>query len=65
MPLAPKREITYEYVKFAAQLTQEEKDLISNRTAGGNVKLNVAPFELVPLFQHVCHSTSRAPSEMA
>ena len=43
-------EITYEYVKFAEGLTQQEKALIANQTAGGNVRLNVAPFEIVPLF---------------
>ncbi|MBN1845841.1 MAG: right-handed parallel beta-helix repeat-containing protein [Sedimentisphaerales bacterium] len=43
-------QITYEYVKFTDQLTEQEKDLIANRTAAGNVKLNVAPFEIVPHF---------------
>ena len=43
-------EITYEYVKFAEGLTQQEKVLIANQTAGGNVRLNIAPFEIVPLF---------------
>jgi len=43
-------QITYEYVRFAERLTQQEQNLIKNRAAGGNVRLNVAPFEIVPLF---------------
>jgi len=43
-------QITYEYVRFAERLTQQEQNLIKNRDAGGNVRLNVAPFEIVPLF---------------
>ena len=48
--IGDEEEITYEYVKYAEQLTQEEEDRIKNRAAGGNVRLNVAPFEVVPLF---------------
>ncbi|UCF16612.1 MAG: hypothetical protein JSW59_03950, partial [Phycisphaerales bacterium] len=48
--IGAEEEITYEYVKFTERLTQQEKDLIKNRPAGGNVRLNVAPFEIVPLF---------------
>ena len=58
--IGAEEEITYEYIKFAKQLTQEEKDLISNRTAGGNVKLDVAPFELVPLF-NTCSFYFKSP----
>jgi hypothetical protein len=43
-------QITFEYIKFAERLTQQEKTLIANRTAGGNVRLNVEAFEIVPLF---------------
>jgi hypothetical protein len=43
-------QITYEYVRFAERLTQQEENLIKSREAGGNVRLNVAPFEIVPLF---------------
>lgn len=46
-------DITYSYVKFVGELTQEEENLIGNRAASGNVRLNVAPFEIVPLF-HTC-----------
>ncbi|MBD3292738.1 MAG: hypothetical protein GF393_07410 [Armatimonadia bacterium] len=42
--------ITYRYVKFAADLTEEEQALIEERDSGGNVKLEVPPFATVPLF---------------
>ena len=58
--IGTEEEVAYEYVKFAKQLTQEEKDLISNRTAGGNVKLNVASFEIVPLF-NTCSFYFKSP----
>ena len=48
--IGDQEEITYEYVKFTERLTQEEEDLIKNRDSAGNVRLNVAPFEVVPLF---------------
>ncbi|MHC4557238.1 MAG: right-handed parallel beta-helix repeat-containing protein [Planctomycetota bacterium] len=48
--IGDEEQITYEYVKFAERLMQEEEDLIKNRTTGGNVRLNIAPFEIVPLF---------------
>jgi len=59
--IGDEEEITYEYVKFTERLTQEEKDLITNRTAGGNVRLNVAPFEIVPLF-NACSFYFTSPS---
>jgi len=59
--IGAEEEITYEYVKFTERLTEGEKDLITNRTAGGNVKLNVAPFEIVPLF-NTCSFYFRSPS---
>ena len=59
--IGDEEEITYEYVKFTEWLTQEEKDLITNRTAGGNVRLNVAPFEIVPLF-NACSFYFKSPS---
>jgi len=59
--IGDEEEISYEYVKFTERLTQEEKDLITNRTAGGNVRLNVAPFEIVPLF-NACSFYFKSPS---
>jgi len=59
--IGAEEEITYEYVKFAERLSQKEKDLISNRMAGGNVKLNVAPFEIIPLF-NTCSFYFKSPS---
>ncbi len=53
-------QITYEYVKFAERLTQQEENLIKNREAGGNVRLNVEPFEIVPLF-NTCSFYFRSP----
>ena len=53
-------EITYEYIKFAERLTQKEQNLIKNREAGGNVRLNVAPFEIVPLF-NACSFYFKSP----
>ena len=43
-------EITYEYVKYAAKLSQEEESLIKARATTGNVRLCVEAFEVVPLF---------------
>jgi len=43
-------EITYEYVKFAEQLTERDEALIEERDRGGNIRLDVAPFAVVPLF---------------
>jgi hypothetical protein len=43
--------ITYKYVKFVGQLTANEQALIAERQAGGNIKLNVPPFAVVPLFK--------------
>ncbi len=51
--IGAEEEITYAYVKYANQLTRAEEDLIKNRAAGGNVRLNTASFEVVPLF-HTC-----------
>jgi len=48
--IGDEEEITYAFVKFAEALTQEEQELIKNRAAGGNVRLSVARFEIVPLF---------------
>lgn len=42
--------ITYRALKFAEKPTEQEQALIDERNAGGNVKLAVAPFEVVPLF---------------
>ena len=54
-------QITFEYVKFAERLTEQENDLIAKRTAGANVRLNVAPFEIVPLF-NACSFYFKSPS---
>ena len=43
-------EITYEFVKYAAKLSQEDEKLIQERAASGNAKLQVDAFEVVPLF---------------
>jgi hypothetical protein len=51
--IGAEEEITYAYVKYTDQLTQAEETLIKNRAAGGNVRLNTASFEMVPLF-HTC-----------
>jgi hypothetical protein len=59
--IGDKEQITFEYVKFAEQLTQQEQNLIGNRTAGGNVRLDVAPFEIVPLF-NACSFYFKSPS---
>jgi len=53
--------ITYEYVKYTQRLTQQEEDLIQNRAAGGNVRLDVSPFEVVPLF-NTCSFYFKSPS---
>lgn len=42
--------ITCSYVKFAEQLTEEDQARIEERNSGGNVKLEVPPFCVVPLF---------------
>jgi hypothetical protein len=42
--------ITYRYVKFAEKITEQEQALIEERASGGNVKLDVPPFCVVPLF---------------
>ena len=54
-------EITYEYVKYAERLTQEEEDLVKNRASAGNVRLNVAPFDVVPLF-NACSFYFKSPA---
>ena len=48
--IGDEEEITYEYVKFAEQLTESDEALIQERNSGGNVRLDVAPFAVVPLF---------------
>ena len=42
--------ITYKYVKFTEGLTDAEQALIAEREAGRNIKLEVPPFCVVPLF---------------
>ncbi|HJN16457.1 MAG TPA: right-handed parallel beta-helix repeat-containing protein, partial [Armatimonadota bacterium] len=48
--IGDEEEITYEYVKLAEQLTEREETLIEERDQGGNIRLDVAPFDVVPLF---------------
>jgi len=48
--IGDEEEITYEYVKFAEQLTERDEALIKERDLGGNTRLDVAPFAVVPLF---------------
>jgi len=43
-------EITYAYVKYAAELSHEEESLIKSRSTMGNARLRVSAFEVVPLF---------------
>ena len=62
--IGDEEKITYEYVKYAEQLTQKEEDLIKNRAATGNVRLDVAPFEIVPLF-NACSFYFKSPSRPA
>ncbi|MEW6358096.1 MAG: right-handed parallel beta-helix repeat-containing protein [Planctomycetota bacterium] len=59
--IGDEEEITYEYVKYAERLTQEEEALIKSRAAGPNVRLNVAPFEVVPLF-NACSFYFKSPN---
>ncbi|MEN6303803.1 MAG: hypothetical protein ABFD96_13815, partial [Armatimonadia bacterium] len=42
--------ITYKYVKFVEKPTDVEQALIKERNAGGNIKLEVPPFGVIPLF---------------
>ena len=58
--IGDEEEITYAFVKFATQLTEEEERLIKDRASGGNVRLSVAPFEIVPLF-NACGFYFRSP----
>ena len=53
-------EITYAYVKYAAAPTEEEAKAIAERKAGGNVRLQVGEFDVVPLF-HSCGFYFRSP----
>ena len=43
-------EITYEFVKYAAKLSQEEERLIQERATASNVRFHVKTFEVVPSF---------------
>lgn len=54
-------DITYEYVRYTDRLTPTEEDLIKNRAAGGNVRLDVSPFEVIPLF-NACSFYFKSPS---
>ena len=48
--IGEEEEITYAYVKFAEKPTEGELALIKERKAGGNIRLRVPPFAVVPLF---------------
>lgn len=43
-------DITYEYVKYAAKLSQEEETLLKAKATTGNTRLSVEDFEVVPPF---------------
>ena len=62
--IGDEEEITYAYVKFTDKLTPEEEKQIKDRAAGGNVRLSVAPFEVVPLF-NACGVYFRSPERAA
>ena len=59
--IGDEEEITYEYVKYAERLTQEEEDLSKKKASAGNVRLNVGSFDVVPLF-NACSFYFRSPS---
>ena len=59
--IGAEEEITYGYVKYAARLTEQEQQHIQRAAAGGNVKLQVQPFEVVPLF-HTCSYYVESPA---
>jgi hypothetical protein len=48
--IGDQEDITFEFVKYVAALSSAEQRQIAEREASGNAKLQVAPFELVPLF---------------
>lgn len=48
--IGSEEEISYEFVKFSAELSQEEESLIQDRATAGNVKLRVETFKVVPSF---------------
>lgn len=55
-------EITFEFVKFVAALTAEEQREVTERTAPwDSPRLQVAPFELVPLFQSCSYYFTSPP----
>lgn len=58
--IGDEEEITYEYVKFAERLTERDEALIKERNSGGNIRLDVAPFAVVPLF-NACSVYFRSP----
>jgi len=56
-------DITYEFVKYVAALTPDEERQIAERAAQGNPKLQVAPFELVPLFRSCSYYFASPPRD--
>jgi len=60
--IGAEEEITYGFVKFTDALSAQEQQLLENRSAGGNVKLQVQPFERVPLF-HTCSYYFQSPPQ--
>jgi len=58
--IGDEEEITYEYVKFAEQLTERDEALIKERNSGANIRLDVAPFAVVPLF-NTCSVYFKSP----
>jgi hypothetical protein len=62
--IGDEEEITYEYVKFAEQLSEKDQTLIKERDSGGNIRLNVPDFSAVPLFCS-CSVYFRSPKPAA
>jgi hypothetical protein len=56
-------DITYEFVKYVAALTPEEQRQIAEQATRGNPKLQVAPFELVPLFNGCSYYFASPPRD--
>lgn len=58
--IGDRAEIDYDFVEFAAKLTEKDKQALLKRITSGNVKLSTAPFEVVPLF-NACSVYYKSP----
>jgi hypothetical protein len=58
--LGDEEDITYSFAKYVAALTPDEETRTKERASLGNVRLNVAAFEMVPLF-NACGYYFRSP----